>query len=99
MPNIKEDTLSKQEKATRKTLEDIEANKPKSVYYVDEFTLTKSGEISPVIVVEGEKGYHPTSLAWGKDFKAAKDKAKDLNYRFSGITQDEADEIVGHSMH
>lgn len=71
---------------------------PRSVYYVDEFILTEAGEISPVIVVEGEKGYHPTDFAWGKDFAAARDKAEDLNYRFSSITQDEADRIVGHSM-
>ncbi len=90
--------MSKQEKATQKAIEDIEANRPKSVYYVDEYILTESGEISPVIVVEGEKGYHPTTFAWGKDFETAKDKAKDLNYRLLGITQDEADKIVGHSM-
>ncbi len=90
--------MSEQEKATQKAIEDMESKSPRTVYYVDEFTLTESGEISPVIVVEGEKGYHPTSFAWGKDFQAAQDKAEDLNWRFSGITQDEADKIVGHSM-
>lgn len=67
------------------------------IYYVSESITNENGEIIPVIIKEGEKGYYKTDWLWGKDIKIAEECAREKNEKL-GLSSKEVDRIILQSM-
>jgi len=62
-------------------------------YFVQHTVINENGEYIPCIAVEGERGYHMTDWAWGKDYKLAEECANKKNEAL-GIDRKQAMIIV-----
>lgn len=65
--------------------------------YVDESMVNATtGHYTPVLVTEGEAGYHPTDYRYGTDYKAAKATVERANATM-GLTHEDTLTIVASS--
>lgn len=66
-------------------------------WYVCDSITDETGELIPVVVCEGEKGFHLTDYRWGKKLEMARLAATAKNSAL-GLTPEDVNRIIASSM-